>query len=62
MIDEKSELDTKAHKLGQFIGFSAEFDKLEPVEKERMKIQNDLMWQLSEVLGQRIASFFVPTK
>jgi hypothetical protein len=57
VIAEKNELDERATKLSDFIGLSAEFEKIDPEEQERMKVQNDLMWQLSEVLGQRIANF-----
>ena len=57
VVDEKSELDEKATKLSDFIGNNPMFEKLDPEEQERMKVQNDLMWQYSEVLGQRIAAF-----
>lgn len=57
VIDEKNELDERAHKLSQFIGNNPTFADLDPAEQERMKVQNDLMWQLSEVLSQRIAAF-----
>jgi hypothetical protein len=57
VVDEKTELDERAHKLSQFIGFNPLFEKLDPAEQERMKVQNDLMWQLSEVLGARIQAF-----
>jgi hypothetical protein len=57
VIAEKNELDERATNLSDFIGLSAEFEKIDPEEQERMKVQNDLMWQLSEVLGQRIANF-----
>ena len=57
VIAEKADLDARATKLSDFIGFSPTFEKLDPEEQERMKVQNDLMWQLSEVLGARIAAF-----
>lgn len=57
VIDEKTELDDKAKKLSAFIGENPLFEKLDAAEQERMKVQNDLMWQYSEVLGQRIAAF-----
>ena len=57
VIDEKAELDKKATALSNFIGLSPMFDKLDPAEQERMKVQNDLMWQYSEVLGKRIEAF-----
>lgn len=57
VIAEKNELDERAKKLSDFIGHSPVFDTLDPAEQERLKVQNDLMWQLSEVLGERIAAF-----
>jgi len=57
VVDEKTELDTKANALSQFIGHSPIFGTLDPAEQERLKVQNDLMWQYSEVLGARIAAF-----
>jgi hypothetical protein len=57
VIAEKKELDERATKLSDFIGLSPQFEKIDPEEQERMKVQNDLMWQLSEVLGARIANF-----
>jgi len=55
--EEKRELDDKAKKLSEFIGKNPLFEKLGAAEQERMKVQNDIMWQYSEVLGQRIAAF-----
>ncbi len=57
VVDEKTELDERARKLSSFIGENPVFQTLDYNEQERMKVQNDLMWQLSEVLGQRIAAF-----
>ena len=57
VVDEKTELDTKANALSQFIGHSPIFETLDAAEQERLKVQNDLMWQYSEVLGARIAAF-----
>lgn len=57
VINEKSELDKKASALSEFIGLSDDFVMLEPAEQERLKIQNDIMWQYSEVLGERISAF-----
>ena len=54
---EKEELDKKAIALSEFIGHSPAFDLLDPVEQERLKVQNDIMWQYSEILGARIAAF-----
>ena len=57
VIEEKAELDKKAHALSDFIGNSPVFDTLDPAEQERLKEQNDVMWQYSEILGARIAAF-----
>ena len=57
VVDEKSELDTKAKALSEFIGNSPIFETLDPAEQERLKVQNDVMWQYSEILGARIAAF-----
>ena len=57
VVDEKTELDTKANALSQFIGHSPIFAKLDPAEQERLKLQNDVMWQYSEILAARISAF-----
>jgi len=57
VVDEKTELDKKAHALSQFIGLSPIFGTLDADEQERLKEQNDVMWQYSEILGARIAAF-----
>ena len=57
VVDEKDELDKKAHALSDFIGYSPIFDTLDPAEQERLKEQNDVMWQYSEILAARIAAF-----
>ena len=57
VVDEKADLDKRANALSHFIGLAPQFLRLDPAEQERMKVQNDLMWQLSEVLGERIANF-----
>lgn len=57
VIDEKKELDRKAKALSLFIGTSPLFENIDPAEQERLKIQNDIMWQYSEVLGARIDAF-----
>lgn len=57
VIDEKAALDKNAKALSVFISVNPVFETLDPAEQERMKVQNDLMWQYSEVLGQRIAAF-----
>lgn len=57
VVDEKAELDAKAKALSDFIGNSDIFPTLDPSEQERLKEQNDIMWQYSEILGARIAAF-----
>lgn len=57
VIEEKEELDKKAKALSDFIGNSQVFDTLDPEEQERLKEQNDVMWQYSEILGRRISAF-----
>lgn len=57
VVDEKDELDKKAMALSNFIGKSPVFETLDPAEQERLKEQNDVMWQYSEILGARIAAF-----
>ncbi len=57
VVDEKTELDKKAKALSDFIGLNPIFDTLDPAEQERLKRQNDVMWQYSEILGARIAAF-----
>jgi hypothetical protein len=57
VVIEKAELDKKAVELSQFIGLSPVFDTLTPEEQERLKEQNDIMWQYSEILGARISAF-----
>jgi hypothetical protein len=59
VLQEKAELDMKANALSDFIGNSDIFVSLAPEEQERLKIQNDIMWQYSEILGERIAAFTV---
>ncbi len=57
VVFEKKELDAKAKVLSAFIGTSQSFDDIDPEEQERLKEQNDIMWQYSEILGKRIAAF-----
>lgn len=57
VVDEKEELDKKATALSAFIGTNQIFETLDPAEQERLKEQNDVMWQYSEILGARIAAF-----
>ena len=57
VVAEKAELDKKANALSDFIGNSPIFETLDAAEQERLKEQNDVMWQYSEILGARIAAF-----
>ena len=43
--------------LSNFIGKSPVFETLDQAEQERLKEQNEVMWQYSEILGARIAAF-----
>ena len=57
VVDEKAELETRVNKLNDFIAHSEIFPTLPADEQERLKRQNDIMWQYFEVLGERIAAF-----
>ena len=57
VVTEKQELDDKAEKLSAFIGSSPLFENLDSEEQERLKKQNDIMWQYSDILKERIAAF-----
>lgn len=57
VIDEKVELDKKATDLSNFIGTNPAFATIDPAEQERMKLQSDVMWRYSQILGERIAAF-----
>lgn len=57
VVDEKNELEIKAKALSHFISENPLFNSIEPAEQERMKLQNDIMWQYFEVLQDRIANF-----
>lgn len=56
VVEEKIELDKKAKSLSNFIGENPVFDTLDPAEQERLKEQNDVMWQYSEILGERLSA------
>lgn len=56
VVAEKAELDKKAKALSTFIGESPIFETLDSAEQERLKEQNDIMWQYSEILGSRLAA------
>lgn len=57
VIEEKHQLDDRARALSVFIGLAREFDKLHPLEQARLRAQNEVMWQYSEILGERIRAF-----
>ena len=57
VVDEKTELDIKAKALSNFIGNNPVFADVDAEEQERLKEQCEIMWQYSEILGQRIAAF-----
>ncbi len=57
VVNEKNKLDKKAKDLSEFISSSPLFESIQPDEQERMKAQNDIMWQYSEILGSRISAF-----
>ena len=57
VVDEKTDLDVKGHALSLFISQNPIFTTLDHDEQERLKLQNDVMWQYSEILGERIAAF-----
>jgi hypothetical protein len=55
---ERKELQERATKCSVFIGESPIFETLPAVDQELLKEQNDIMWQLWEILGKRIERFF----
>ena len=57
VVAERDELEQKARKLSQFIGTDPAFDTIDPEEQERLKVQNDIMWQYYEILNERIKNF-----
>lgn len=58
IFDEKHEWDVKAAMMSEFIGNSPMFDSIDPEEQELMKEQCEIMWQYSEILGNRISIRF----
>lgn len=57
VVDEKADNDERMQKLGAFMDSNPLFGKLPAAEQERMARQHSLMFQLSIVLGERIAAF-----
>lgn len=58
VIDEKTELDARREKLGEFKN-TKQFIMLPWQEQERMNTQAHLMTAYSAVLGERIANFTI---
>lgn len=54
--NEKAELDKKASALSEFIGTSNIFPTIDFVEQELLREQCEVMWQYSEILGNRLAN------
>ena len=57
VVDEKTELDEKLAKLGEFIESSPIFAGLPDGERKRLVRQKSCMGEYSEILGERIAAF-----
>jgi hypothetical protein len=57
VVDEKLELDGKIGKLDEFISNSPMYVKLSDREKRRLCRQYDVMYEYSEILGERIEVF-----
>ena len=56
VVNEKTELDSKREKLGEFKNMDA-FARLPWQEQERLNTQAHIMTMYSAVLGERIAAF-----
>lgn len=57
VVDEKTELDEKLVKLSDFLATNPLFNDLDPAEQDRLKRQNDIMLEYSQVLEERIIAF-----
>lgn len=57
VVDEKTELDERRAKLGDFITVNPIFQGLTEAEQERLKRQRKIMSEYSDVLGERIDAF-----
>ena len=57
VIEEKRDLDEKAIKLSNFIGYSPLFVTISALEQELIREQCEVMWEYSEILGKRIEAF-----
>lgn len=54
LIIEMSDLEKRARKLTDFIGNHPFFPNISLEQQHLMKVQNDLMWQLLEILDKRL--------
>lgn len=57
VLDEKQELDIRITNLDDFIQRNPLFGQLSDAERARLKRQADVMFELSTILGERIANF-----
>lgn len=57
VIEEKTELDTKARALESFIHENPQFGKVEEVEQSLLREQLKIMLKYSHLLGIRISIF-----
>ena len=57
VIDEKAARHKDALRLNHFVGHDPRFNDIDAKEQERLKVQLDIMWQLVEILTQRIKAF-----
>lgn len=56
VLQEKTELDEKLHRLSDFIAGDA-FDKISDAEKDRLQRQAAAMGEYSTILAERVADF-----
>tara|TARA_R110000851_G_scaffold50510_10_gene120536 strand:- start:428 stop:730 length:303 start_codon:yes stop_codon:yes gene_type:complete len=57
VVDEKKARYDEAMRLNDFIAHNPLFEDIDKEEQERLKVQLDIMWQLVEILAQRIKAF-----
>lgn len=57
VVQEKADLDRKIEKLSKFINDGDIFPTMNAEDQDRLREQCDIMWQYSEILGERIAEF-----
>ncbi len=56
VVEEKKELDIKGNALSRFINESPIFQTLDTEEQDRLTAQQDVMWQYSKILGERLVA------